>query len=187
VRPEMGRIETVPADGPHVLALGDDAPDIADDAFVAMGATLIGRVRLGSQSSVWYGSVLRGDIEAIEIGAQTNIQDGCVVHADPGFPVVLGDRVTVGHGAVVHGCRVADDVLIGMGSVLLNGVRVGRGSLVAAGAVVTPGTEIPEGSMVAGVPAKVLRPVNDREREMIATGARNYIRNATRHRDAGLA
>jgi carbonic anhydrase/acetyltransferase-like protein (isoleucine patch superfamily) len=101
--------------------------------------------------------------------------------------VVLGDRVTVGHGAVVHGCRVADDVLIGMGSVLLNGVRVGRGSLVAAGAVVTPGTEIPEGSMVAGVPAKVLRPVNDREREMIATGARNYIRNAARHRDAGLA
>jgi carbonic anhydrase/acetyltransferase-like protein (isoleucine patch superfamily) len=186
VQPQMGRIETVPADGPHVLALGDDVPDIAADAFVAMGATLVGRVRLGPQSSVWYGCVLRADIEAIVIGEQTNIQDGCVVHADPGFPVVLGDRITVGHRAVVHGCRIADDVLIGTGAVLLNGVQVGRGSLVAAGAVVTPGTEIPENSMVAGVPAKVLRQTNDREREMIATGARNYLRNAARHRDAGL-
>jgi carbonic anhydrase/acetyltransferase-like protein (isoleucine patch superfamily) len=182
----LGRIETPPADGPRVLALGDDAPELADDAFVAMGATLVGRVRLGSRSSVWYGSVLRGDAEAIVIGERTNVQDGCVVHADPGFPVVLGDGVTVGHRAVVHGCQVEGDVLIGMGAVLMNGVRVGRGSLVAAGAVVTQNTEIPENSLVAGVPAKVLRAVNDRERDMIAAGARHYVEHASRHRDAGL-
>jgi len=183
VQPELGRIETPAADGPRVLALGDATPEIADDAFVAMGATVIGRVRLGSQSSVWYGGVLRGDAEMIVVGERTNIQDGCVVHADPGFPAVLGDGVTVGHRAVVHGCRVDDDVLIGMGAVLMNGVRVGRGSLVAAGAVVTQHTEIPEGSLVAGVPARVLRPVNDRERETIAAGAAHYVGHAARHRD----
>jgi carbonic anhydrase/acetyltransferase-like protein (isoleucine patch superfamily) len=177
----------MPADGPRVLALGDEVPDIADDAFIAMGATVIGQVRLGSQSSVWYGSVLRADIDAIIVGEQTNIQDGCVVHADPGFPAVIGDRITVGHRAVVHGCRIADDVLVGMGAVLLNGVQIGRGSLVAAGAVVTPGTEVPDGSLVAGVPAKVLRPINDRERDMITRGARSYVQHAARHRAAGLA
>ena len=187
VQPELGRIETPTVDGPRVLALGDDVPDIADDAFLAMGATVVGRVRVGPQSSVWYGSVLRADAEAIVIGARTNIQDGCVVHADPGFPVALGDGVTVGHRAVVHGCRVDDDVLIGMGAVLMNGARVGRGSLVAAGAVVTQHTEIPEHSLVAGVPARVLRPVNDHERELIAAGARHYVEHAARHRGASLA
>jgi carbonic anhydrase/acetyltransferase-like protein (isoleucine patch superfamily) len=184
---ELGRIEIAPTDGPRVLALGDDVPDIADDAFIAMGATIIGRVRLGSQSSVWYGCVLRAETEAIVVGEQTNIQDGCMVHTDPGFPVVLGDRITVGHRAVVHGCDVADDVLVGMGAVLLNGVQIGRGSLIAAGAVVTPGTEVPEGSLVAGVPARVLRPINDLEHGMIARGARNYLEHAARHRAAGLA
>lgn len=134
---------------------------------------------------MWYGCVLRADIETITVGERTNIQDGCVVHADPGFPVHPGDRVTVGHRAVVHGCRVADDVLVGMGAVLLNGVQVGRWSLVAAGAVVTPGTEVPEGSLVAGVPAKVLRQISDGERERIVRGARNYVESAARHRAAG--
>jgi carbonic anhydrase/acetyltransferase-like protein (isoleucine patch superfamily) len=186
VQPELGRIETPAADGPRVLALGDATPEIADDAFIAMGATVIGRVRLGSRSSVWYGSVLRGDTETIAVGERTNIQDGCVVHADPGFPTVLGDGVTVGHRAVVHGSRVDDEVLIGMGAVLMNGVRVGRGSVIAAGAVVTQHTEIPEGSLVAGVPARVLRPVGDRERDMIATGARHYVEHAARHRDVAI-
>jgi carbonic anhydrase/acetyltransferase-like protein (isoleucine patch superfamily) len=186
VQPELGRIETTPADGPRVLALGDDVPDIADSAFVAAGATLIGRVRVGARSSVWYGSVLRGDADDIVIGAETNIQDGCVVHADAGFPAVLGDRITVGHRAVIHGCRVDDDVLVGMGAVVMNGVHVGRGSLIAAGAVVTQNTEIPEGSLVAGVPAKVLRPVSEDERDMIAVGARHYVEYAARHRDADI-
>src|SRR5690606_37607495 len=167
---------------PRVLAVGDAAPDIADDVFLAPGATVVGRVRLGPGASVWYGSVIRADSEDVIVGAQTNVQDGCVLHSDRGFPTVVGDRVTIGHRAVVHGCRVADDVLIGMGAVVMNGAQVGTGSLVAAGAVVTPGTEVPEGSLVAGVPAKVVRPVNEREREMIAVGYRNYGELAARHR-----
>lgn len=186
MQPEMGRIETMPADGPRVLALGDDVPDVAEDAFVAIGATIVGRVRVGPQSSVWYGAVLRGDAEDIVIGEQTNIQDGCVLHADAGFPTVLGDRITVGHRAVIHGCRIDDDVLVGMGAVVMNGVRVGSGSLIAAGAVITQNTEIPENSLVAGVPAKVRRPVSEEERDMIAVGARHYIEYATRHLDVAI-
>jgi carbonic anhydrase/acetyltransferase-like protein (isoleucine patch superfamily) len=169
--------------GPHVLPLGADAPDIADAAFVAAGATVVGRVRIGARSSVWYGTVLRGDTADISIGEDTNIQDGCVGHADEGFPLRVGDRVTVGHRVVIHGCQVDDDVLIGMGAVLMNGVRVGSGSLIAAGAVVTQLTEIPEGSLVAGVPAKVRRPVSDAERELIADGAQHYVALAARHRE----
>lgn len=170
------------SDGPRVVAYGGEHPVIADDAFIAPGATVVGRVRVGSGSSVWYGTVLRGDSSTISIGEQTNIQDGCVGHSDEAFPLEIGDRVTVGHRVVVHGCQVGDDVLIGMGAVLMNGVRVGSGSLIAAGAVVTQNTEIPEGSLVAGVPAKVRRPVGDAERDLIATGARNYAELAARHR-----
>lgn len=187
MQPEIGRIEAPRAAGPYVLALHDDIPDIADDAFVAIGATVIGRVRIGAGSSVWYGSVLRADADDIVIGARTNIQDGCVVHADSGVPTVLGDRITVGHRAVIHGCHIDDDVLVGMGAVLMNGVHIASGSLVAAGAVITQGTEIPEGCMVAGVPAKVVRPVSDRERDMIAVGARHYVEYAARHRHATIA
>lgn len=180
----MGRIETASTSGPQVLAIGEDAPDIADDVFVATGATVIGRVRVGAGSSVWYGTVLRGDTEDIVVGERTNIQDGCVVHADPGFPAVLGDGVTVGHRAVIHGCSIADDVLVGMGAVVMNGVRVGRGSVIAAGAVVTPNTEVPDDSLVAGVPATVVRSTSDDERELIAHGARHYVELAARHRDS---
>lgn len=168
--------------GPRLLPYGDVEPTIGDDAFVAPGASVIGRVRLGAGSSVWYGSVLRGDSSTITIGAQTNIQDGCVGHADEGFPLEIGDRVTVGHRVVIHGCQVADDVLIGMGAVLMNGARVGSGSLIAAGAVVTQGTEIPPGSLVAGVPAKVVRDVRDAERELITASAQHYVELARHHR-----
>ena len=184
MQPEMGRIETVAMDGPRLLALGDDAPEIAGDAFVAPGVTVIGQVRVGSRASIWYGSVVRGDAERITIGAGSNVQDGCVVHADPGYPVVVGERVTVGHRAVIHGCLIGDDVLVGMGAVLMNGVRIGRGSLIAAGAVVTQHTEVPEGSLVAGVPARVVRPVADRERDLITAGADHYLEHAARHHDA---
>lgn len=184
MQPEPGRIDPPPTPGPQILVFADDVPQIAGDAFVAPGATVIGRVRIGAESSVWYGTVLRGDTEQITIGERTNLQDGCVGHADPGSPLTLGDRVTVGHRAVVHGCVVGDNVLVGMGAVLMNGVRVGSRSLVAAGAVVTPGTEVPAGSLVAGVPAQVVREVGGAELELIANGAEHYVVLAARHRDA---
>lgn len=182
MEPELGRIETADGDAARILALGDDRPDIAEDAFVAPGATVVGRVRVGAESSLWYGSVLRGDTERITVGRRTNIQDGCVGHADPGSPLVVGDGVTIGHRAVIHGCEIGDNVLIGMGAVLMNGVRVGRGSLVAAGAVVTQHTEIPPGSLVAGLPATVVREVADDEVDLITDGARHYLDLAERHR-----
>lgn len=182
MQPEPGRSESAEDDAARILAVGDDRPDVADDAFVAPGATVVGRVRIGAESSVWYGAVVRGDTERITIGRRTNLQDVCVGHADPGSPLVVGDGVTVGHRAVIHGCEIGDDVLIGMGAVLMNGVRVGRGSLVAAGAVVTQHTEIPPGSLVAGVPATVVREVDDDEVALIIDGARHYIELAGRHR-----
>lgn len=159
-------------------------PEIAPDAFVAPGCTLIGRVRLGAGASVWYGSILRGDNDDIEIGPDCNIQDGCILHTDAGRPLRLGRRVTVGHAAIVHGAQVADDVLIGMRAVLLNGVTVGSYALVAAGALVTPGTAVEPGMMVAGVPARPIRAVTDAERAMIDRTARSYRDKAERHQAA---
>ena len=156
-------------------------PEVADDAWVAPGAYLVGRVTVGSRSSVWYGAVLRGDGDAITVGVGSNVQDGTVVHADPGFPAVIGDGVVVGHGAVVHGCTVEDGSLIGMGSRVLNGARIGAGSLVAAGAVVLEGTQVPPGSLVAGVPAKVRRPLTDDEAAGIRFGAEQYVERARQH------
>ncbi len=164
-----------------LLPLEGSAPEVADDAWVAPTAVLVGRVRVGSGSSVWYGAVLRGDGDAIYVGAGSNVQDGCVVHADPGFPAVIGDGVVVGHGAVVHGCTVEDGSLIGMGSRVLNGARIGTGSLVAAGAVVLEGTQVPPGSLVAGVPAKVRRPLNEDEAAGIRSGAAQYVERARQH------
>jgi carbonic anhydrase/acetyltransferase-like protein (isoleucine patch superfamily) len=157
---------------------------MAEDAFVAPGAVVVGRVRIGARSSVWYGSVLRGDDEEILVGEDTNVQDLSLMHADPGFPAVLGNRVTVGHRAIVHGATVEDDVLVGMGAILLNGARIGSGSVVAAGAVVTPGTEVPENSLVAGLPGKVLREARDSDREMIQNAFESYVRKAGVHREA---
>ena len=157
-------------------------PEVAEDAFIAPTVAVIGRVRIGARSSVWYGSVLRGDDEEIIIGDDCNVQDLCVIHADPGYPAVLGDRVSVGHRAIVHGARLENDVLVGMGAVLLNGAHVGSGSVVAAGAVVTPGTEIPEDSLAAGVPAKVIRPVRESDTEMIQHASASYVRKSDIHR-----
>lgn len=167
--------------GPQIAAVGDRRPEIAESAFVAPGAHVLGDVTIGPESSVWYTSVLRGDAEAISVGAGSNIQDGCVLHADPGFPCSVGDRVTVGHRAVLHGCIISDDVLIGMSATVLNGATIGSWSLVAAGAVVLGGTEIPEGSLVAGVPAKVVRELNDLERANLAFSAQHYVAMASDH------
>lgn len=149
-------------------------PVIPATAWVHAAATVIGDVRLGEHVSVWPGAVLRGDRDAIVVGAGTNVQDGAVLHCDPGLPCVIGARVTIGHRAVVHGCTVEDGALIGIGAVVLNGAVVGAGSLVAAGAVVGEGMQIPPHSLVVGVPAKVLRPLNEEQRERVSRGAETY-------------
>lgn len=168
----------------HVISLDDLVPSVARTAWVAPNATVVGEVTLGAGSSVWYAAVLRGDGDAIRLGEESNIQDGCVLHADPGLPVTVGSRVSVGHRAVLHGCTVEDDVLIGMGATVLNGARIGSGSLVAAGAVVLEGTEIPPNSLVAGVPAKVRRVTTEAERAHIVENAAGYVTRAERHRRA---
>jgi carbonic anhydrase/acetyltransferase-like protein (isoleucine patch superfamily) len=167
-----------------VLPLGADAPRIAPGAFIAPTAVVAGDVRIDDEASVWYTTVVRADVEAVVIGEGSNLQDGTVVHADPGYPATVGRGVSVGHRAVLHGCTIGDDVLVGMGAVVLNGASVGSGSLVAAGAVVLGGTEVPPGSLVAGVPGKVRRETTADEREMILGNARIYRELAERHRRA---
>ena len=166
----------------NVLPHGDTFPRIAESAWVAPGAYVIGDVHLGEASSVWYGAVLRGDTEPIRIGARSNVQDGCVLHADPGYPAVVGEGCVVGHNAVVHGCEVGDRCLIGMSATILNGAKIGEGSIVAAGALVPEGREFPARSLIVGVPARRLGEVNDEQRQDIARGARTYIERATEHR-----
>ena len=149
---------------------------IGAGVFIAETAAVIGEVAIGEASSIWYGTVVRGDVMPIVIGARTSVQDGTVVHVTSGrFGTTIGNDCTVGHGAIIHACVVEDLCLIGMGAIVLDGARIGRGSLVGAGALVTPGTDIPPGSLVIGSPAKVKRPVNDKEREQIAYGAAHYV------------
>jgi carbonic anhydrase/acetyltransferase-like protein (isoleucine patch superfamily) len=150
------------------------APRIDPEAFVAPTAVVVGAVTLGPQASVWYGAVLRADAEVIEIGAGSNVQDGCTLHSDPGFPLVIGSGVTVGHRVVLHGARVDDDVLVGMGSIVMNGAHIGSGSIVAAGAVVTQGKQFPPRSVIAGVPAKVVREATDDDQLHIRGNALAY-------------
>lgn len=158
-----------------IRALNGQTPDIGPDAWVADTATVIGRVSLGARTGIWYGAVVRADLETISIGDETNIQDGCALHADPGFPLVIGSGVSVGHNAVLHGCTIGEDVLIGMGAIVLNGARIGAGSLIAAGALVGEGAEIPPGSLVAGIPGKIRRDLSDRERANIKKNAADYL------------
>jgi carbonic anhydrase/acetyltransferase-like protein (isoleucine patch superfamily) len=150
------------------------APQIDPEAFVAPTAVVVGAVTLGPQASVWYGAVLRADAEVIEIGAGSNVQDGSTLHSDPGFPLVVGSGVTVGHRVVLHGARVDDDVLVGMGSIVMNGAHIRSGSIVAAGAVVTQGKEFPPGSVIAGVPATVVRQATDDDLLHIRGNALSY-------------
>ncbi len=171
---------------PHgpLVRLGDDAPVIDPAAWVAPTASVIGRARLGPDASVWYTTVVRADQERIDIGAGSNVQDGSVLHADPGRPVTIGERVTIGHRAIVHGATVDDDVLIGMGAVVLNGARIGSGSIVGAGAVVSENTEVPPGSLVLGVPGRVRGELGDGDRRRIVANAEHYVALAARHRSA---
>ncbi len=151
-------------------------------AFIAPGAVVLGDVTLGARASVWYGAVLRGDTAGIVVGEATNLQDGTMVHVDEGKPTRIGARVGVGHRAILHGCTVEDDCLIGMGSILLNDVHIGTGSVVAAGAVLPEGTRVPPGSLVVGVPARVTRAVDDALRQRIRQTWEHYVAEAERHR-----
>jgi carbonic anhydrase/acetyltransferase-like protein (isoleucine patch superfamily) len=159
------------------------APRVHPRTYLAPTAVLVGDVEVGEGSSVWFNAVIRADTTPVTLGRDVNVQDGCALHADPGFPLVLEDRVSLGHAAVVHGAHVGEGSLIGMGATVLNGARIGRSCLVAGGAVVTPGTQVPDGSLVAGVPAKVRRPLNDEERASLETTAANYRARVDRYRD----
>ena len=166
----------------NLLPYGDTSPQIAESAWVAPGAYVIGDVDLGEESSVWYGAVLRGDTEPIRIGARTNVQDGCVLHVDPGFPAVVGEGCVVGHNAVVHGCEIGDDCLVGMGATILTGAKIGEGSVVAAGAVIPEGREFPPRSLIVGIPAKRVADVNEEQAADIERGASAYVERAASHR-----
>jgi carbonic anhydrase/acetyltransferase-like protein (isoleucine patch superfamily) len=165
-----------------IVPFDGQTPVVHATAFVAPNATLIGRVTLAANSSVFYGSVLRGDTDLISIGAGSNVQDNVSMHTDPGLTLTVGRGVSIGHGAVVHGCVIEDDCLIGMGATILNRAVIGTGSLVAAGAVVLEDTVIPPGSLVAGVPAKVRRELSAEEREGVKRNASHYLALAEAHR-----
>jgi carbonic anhydrase/acetyltransferase-like protein (isoleucine patch superfamily) len=158
-----------------LLPFDGHSPLISDSAWVAPSGTLIGRVAVGAESSVFFGAVLRADAADIVVGDRSNLQDNVVVHADPGFPTRVGDGVSVGHGAVLHGCTIGDDSLIGMNSTVLNGAVIGTNCLIAAGAVVLEGTIVPDGSLVAGVPGRVRRELSEDERDGIRANARHYV------------
>lgn len=166
----------------NLLPYGEEFPKVPDSAFVAPGAYLIGAITLGEQASVWYGAVLRGDTEPVSIGARTNVQDGCILHADPGFPAVVGEDCVVGHRAVVHGCEVGDGCLVGMGATILNGAKISEGSIVAAGALVSEGKEFPPRSLIVGVPARRVKEVTGEQAKEIARGAETYVERAAGHR-----
>lgn len=160
--------------------IDEHVPTVAASAWVADSAQVMGKVELGEDASVWFGAVLRGDNELLRIGHGTNIQDGAVVHTDMGYPVTLGERVTVGHQVMLHGCTVGDESLIGIQSVLLNGAKIGRHCLVGAGSLVTSGSEFPDGSLIMGRPAKLVRPLTPEQIDDLRRSAEHYIENARR-------
>jgi len=164
--------------------LDDSRPTVAVDSFVAPGTHLIGDVRLGAEVSVWFGAVLRGDNEPITVGAGSNVQEAAVLHADPGYPLEIGERVTVGHQAMLHGCTIGAGSLIGIQAVVLNGAVIGRECLVGAGALVTEGKTFPDRSLIIGAPARTARPLTDEEVASLYRSASNYMAKAARYRGA---
>ncbi len=170
-----------------IYALDGVAPDLPDDGdyWIAPGAHVMGDVRMAAGVSVWFGAVLRGDNEPLEIGEGTNIQENSVLHTDMGFPLTIGAHVTVGHKAMLHGCIIGEGSLIGMGATVLNGATIGRGCLIGAGALVTEGKEIPDGSLVMGAPGRVVRQLDEAAREKLLLSAQGYRMNMVRFK-AGL-
>jgi carbonic anhydrase/acetyltransferase-like protein (isoleucine patch superfamily) len=174
--------DRVTSTAPTIRAINGHTPQVADSSWVATGAFLLGRVSLWEQASVWYAAILRAEQARIVIGAGSNVQDGAVIHTDPGFETRVGDLVSIGHRAVIHGSTIEDECLVGMGAVVLNGAVIGAGSLVAAGALVLEGTHVRAGSFVAGVPGSVRRPLTAEEQASIRTNAQNYIDLTAMHR-----
>lgn len=163
--------------------LGDRAPRIAADAWVAPGAQLIGEVELAAGASVWFNAVLRADNEPIVVGTGSNVQEGAVLHGDPGFGVVIGAGVTIGHQAMLHGCTIGDGTLVGIQAIVLNGARIGRDCLIGAGALIPEGREIPDRSVVLGSPGKVVRELTDADVAKLRANAEGYVLRARQYRD----
>ena len=163
--------------------LDEHAPQLAEGAWVADSAQVIGNVVLEENASVWFGAVLRGDTETLTVGRNSNVQDGTVVHADHGFPVVIGENVTVGHQVMLHGCIIGDGSLVGIQAVILNGAKIGRNCLVGAGALVTEGKEFPDNSMIIGSPAKAVKQLSPEQAERLRHGALHYVDNAKRFKN----
>ena len=166
-----------------IYELDGQAPEFPADGryWVADSAAVIGRVRLRTDASVWFGSVLRGDNEWIEVGERSQVQDNATLHTDPGFPIVIADNCVIGHNVVLHGCVIGANSLIGMGAILLNGAKIGSHCLVGAGALVTEGKEFPDNSLVVGTPARAIRPIDDKIRQEIMRGADIYVRRWQRY------
>lgn len=165
-----------------IYELDGTAPTISESAWVAESSQIIGDVELGDDANVWFGVVIRGDNEPIRVGRRTNIQDACVLHSDPGFPLTLGEDVTVGHKAMLHGCTIGDGCLIGIGAIVLNGAKIGKNCLVGAGSLVTEGKEFPAGSMIFGSPAKAVRQLSAEQLDGLRLMAHHYVDNARRFR-----
>ncbi|MEM8979227.1 MAG: gamma carbonic anhydrase family protein [Pseudomonadota bacterium] len=163
-----------------IYALGELTPQIDPTAWVAPDANVIGNIILAAQSSVWFGATLRGDNEVIELGAGSNVQEACVLHTDMGYPLTIGRDCTIGHSAILHGCTIGDESLIGMGATVLNGARIGKNCLIGAGALVTEGKEIPDGSLVLGSPARVVKALGDSAIAGLKASALGYQMNAKR-------
>lgn len=162
----------------NIFSYGDKIPQLHETVFVAPGARIIGRVTIGANSSVWYNVVIRGDVDDVEIGCGTNIQDGAVLHEDGGYPLVVGDNVTVGHNAILHGCQVGNGAVIGMGAVVLSGAKIGECSVVGAGSLVPGGKEIPPRTLAMGSPAKVVRQLTEEDIENFSKMAQHYRNRA---------
>jgi len=153
---------------------GDFYPEVDETVFVAPGAKIVGKVKIGPCTSIWYNSVVRGDADMVFIGSDTNIQDNCTLHEDQGFPLFIGDRVSVGHNCILHGCTIEDDTLIGMGTTILNGAKIGAGAVIGAGSLVVQGMEVPPGYLAMGLPAKIIRPLNENELQHYQDLAKRY-------------
>jgi carbonic anhydrase/acetyltransferase-like protein (isoleucine patch superfamily) len=162
-----------------LYALGDDQPETPgeDEYWVAPDAHVIGRITLGADVGIWFGSVLRGDNERITIGARTNIQEGTMVHTDMGYPATIGEDCTIGHHAIIHGCTIGNNSLVGMGAIILNGAKIGNNCLVGANALVTEGKEYPDNSLIVGAPAKLIRTLDEKAIEGLKRSAEGYVRN----------
>ena len=166
-----------------IYALGDLTPEIDADSWIAPDANVIGKVRLLAGASIWFTATLRGDNEWIEIGAGSNVQEGCTLHTDMGYPLTIGRDCTIGHNVILHGCTIGDETLIGMGATILNGAKIGKNCLIGAGALITEGKEIPDGSLVMGSPGKVVRELDEVAFVGLRNSAKHYQDNMRRYRD----